>query len=119
MIRTDNNICLEEVLKKMSEKSKVMEEIYSKIDNLEEFVKIVKQSVDEMDKELTKAEQLFGNNNNNKVKKFLSTFISSSSKQNNLQRINAKYEPKDIFKTSDYIKNCHLEQTEDNNCNQS
>ena len=108
MIRNDNNICLEEVLKNMSEKSKVMNDIYTKIDKLEQFVEIVKQCVDDMDKELTKAEQLFGDSNNNKVKKFFSSFISNTSKQTNVKRINAKYEPKEIFKTSDYIKSSDL-----------
>ena len=109
MIRNDNNICLDEVLKNVSEKSKVMNEIYTKIDKLDQFVQIVRQSVDDMDKELTKAEQLFGqSNNNNKVKKFFSSFISNTSKQNNVKRIDVKYEPKEIFKTSDYIRSSDL-----------
>jgi len=108
MIRNDNNICLDEVQKNVSEKSQVMNEIYTKIDKLEQFVQIVKQSVDDMDKELTQAEQLFGDSNNNKVKKFFSAFISNTSKQTPVKRINAKYEPKEIFRTSDYIKSCDL-----------
>jgi cappuccino protein len=107
MIRTDNNICLEQVLKKVHEKSLIMDQIYHKIDKLQEFVEIVKKSVDDMEEEVTKAEQLFGNNN--KVKKFLSSFISSSSSKPSTSQRKAKYEPKDIFITSDYIKSCDSE----------
>ena len=107
MIRNDNNICLEEVLKNISQKSIEMNEIYAKIDKLEQFVQIVRQCVDDMDKELTKAEQIFGDNNNNRVKKFFSSFISNTSKPN-VKPIDAKYEPKDIFRTSDYIKSSDL-----------
>ncbi len=107
MIRTDNNICLEQVLKKVHEKSLIMDQIYHKIDKLQEFVQIVKKSVDDMEEEVTKAEQLFGNNN--KVKKFLSSFISSSSSKPSTSQRKAKYEPKDIFITSDYIKSCDSE----------
>ncbi len=107
IIRTDNNICLEQVLKKVHEKSLIMDQIYHKIDKLQEFVQIVKKSVDDMEEEVTKAEQLFGNNN--KVKKFLSSFISSSSSKPSTSQRKAKYEPKDIFITSDYIKSCDSE----------
>ncbi|XP_054165004.1 biogenesis of lysosome-related organelles complex 1 subunit 4-like [Oppia nitens] len=110
MIRNDNNICLEEVVNKITEKSKIMDEVYSKIDRLEQFVEIVKKCVDDMDTELTKAEQLFGdNNNNNRVKKFFNSFIGNTSKQNDFKRLDVSYEPKEIFRTDDYIKSCDFE----------
>ncbi|CAG2116825.1 unnamed protein product, partial [Medioppia subpectinata] len=105
MIRNDSNICVEEVTKKMTNECQSMEHIYGQIDRLDQFVKVVANTVQEMDNELTKAEQLFADDNNNKVKKFFTSFLTNNSKQNHLnnKRLNVKYEPKDIFKTSDYI----------------
>lgn len=108
MIRNDSNICLEEAINNISQKSETMNEIYGKIDRLEEFVGVVKQCVDNMDKEVTKAEQLFGDDNNNRVKKFFSAFISNTSKQTNRRQIDAKYEPTEIYRTNDFIKSLEL-----------
>ena len=108
MIRNDSNICLEEAINNISQKSETMNEIYGKIDRLEEFVGVVKQCVDNMDKEVTKAEQLFGDTNNNRVKKFFSVFISNTSKQTNRKQIDAKYEPTEIFQTNHFIKSLDL-----------
>lgn len=109
MIRNDSNICLEEAIGNISKKAETMNKVYEKIDRLEDFVGVVKQCVDDMDKEVTKAEQLFGDTNNNRVKKFFSAFISNTSKQNNRKSIDAKYEPKEIFRSSDYIKSLDSE----------
>jgi hypothetical protein len=123
MIRNDSNICVEEVSKKVAKECRVMDTIYSQIDKLEQFVTIVRKTVEDMDAEMTRAEQLFADDNNNRVKKFFSSLMSSNAKQSHFKRINAKYEPKEIFRTSDYIKSCDLgllsQTTNAQNCDHS
>lgn len=99
MIRTDNNVCLEQSLVRLKEKSIVMEKIYEQIDKMQNFVEIVKQCVNQMDDEVTKAEQLFATNS---VKKFFKSIINTSG--NRLHHQQPRFELPDIFKVEDYIK---------------
>lgn len=105
VIRADNSTCLNQLLKEISSKSALMERIYERVDRLEELVEVVKRNVNAFEDEVTKAEELFGSNN--KVKKFFASFMNNSKSKpyNNaaVQR-RPKFEPPDIFRTSDYIK---------------
>jgi biogenesis of lysosome-related organelles complex 1 subunit 4 len=100
VIRIDNTVCLEQVLQKVRQKSLTMEEVYAKIDHLEQFVEIVKKCVNEMEEDMNKAQQLLPKN---RVKKFFNSILNSSSKQTFTSQQNFRYDAPYIFKTNDYI----------------
>lgn len=100
IIRNDNTLCVEQVLPRVIEKSKEMEDLYKEIEKIEKFVDIVKGTINSMEIEVTKAEELF--KNQNKVKKFFSSIWSNKSNRNRKNR-RSKYVAPEILSFSQYL----------------
>lgn len=115
MIRMDDRLCLQQILKTVYEKSLLLEPVYVKIEKLEKFVSVVKKCVEDMEEQMTRAEQMFPNN---KIKKFFTSLMNnSSSKQvNNASKGRLTYDPPHIFNTNDFIKQTDI-QIDVNNSN--
>ncbi|XP_053205332.1 biogenesis of lysosome-related organelles complex 1 subunit 4-like [Panonychus citri] len=105
VIRNENTSRLEHLLPEIAEKSKQMETLFSKIDKLELFVKMVKDQVNQMEEELIKAEEIFASKS--KVKQFISSLLNNSKPKSPTTPPNKRptFGFNDIFKTQDYIDN--------------
>ncbi|XP_037511042.1 biogenesis of lysosome-related organelles complex 1 subunit 4 [Rhipicephalus sanguineus] len=102
MVRSDDTLCLTHTLPDICEKSKALEQVYSRIDALEQFVGVVRESVDAMEEKVTEAENAFGGST---VKKFLSSLPSPlfAKKPAPQYKKQLRYEEPEIFRCSDYL----------------
>ncbi|XP_075538141.1 biogenesis of lysosome-related organelles complex 1 subunit 4 [Dermacentor variabilis] len=102
MVRSDDTLCLTHTLPDICEKSKGLEQVYDRIDALEKFVSVVRESVDAMEEKVTEAENAFGGST---VKKFLSSLPSPlfAKKPAPQYKKQLRYEEPDIFRCSDYL----------------
>ncbi|XP_037562430.1 biogenesis of lysosome-related organelles complex 1 subunit 4-like [Dermacentor silvarum] len=102
MVRSDDTLCLTHTLPDICEKSKGLEQVYDRIDALEKFVGVVRESVDAMEEKVTEAENAFGGST---VKKFLSSLPSPlfAKKPAPQYKKQLRYEEPDIFRCSDYL----------------
>ncbi|RWS01372.1 biogenesis of lysosome-related organelles complex 1 subunit 4-like protein [Dinothrombium tinctorium] len=98
MIREQNSVCLEQKLPIVYAKCTELEDLFRSIDRLEEMVKIVKATVDAMECEVIKAEELFANN---KIKKFLSSFWNNKRRSSDSRK--PKYVEPKLFSTKDFF----------------
>lgn len=102
MVRSDDTLCLTHTLPDICEKSKGLEQVFSRIDALESFVGVVKETVDAMEEKVTEAENAFGGST---VKKFLSSLPSPlfAKKPAQQYKKQLRYEEPEIFRCSDYL----------------
>ncbi|XP_006272152.1 biogenesis of lysosome-related organelles complex 1 subunit 4 [Alligator mississippiensis] len=104
MIRNDSSQVVHESVPQIHMKATEMRQIYSKIDKLEAFVKMVGNNVAGMEERVAKAETDLGTFPNT-FKKILHTisvpsFLNKSSSSRQPQTL---YEPPALFKTEDYF----------------
>lgn len=102
MVRSDDTLCLTHTLPDIFEKSRDLEQVYSKIDALESFIGTVRESVDTMEERLTEAENALGSSS---VKKFLSSLPTPlfSKKPAPQYKKQLRYEAPEIFRCSDFL----------------
>lgn len=102
MVRSDDTLCLTHTLPDICEKSKGLEQVYDRIDALEKFIGVVRETVDAMEEKVTEAENAFGGST---VKKFLSSLPSPlfAKKPAQQYKKQLRYEEPDIFRCSDYL----------------
>ncbi|CAM1331746.1 BCAS4 (predicted) [Pycnogonum litorale] len=60
IVQGDSTMCLQNTVPEIYEKSLQLENIYEKIDNLENFLSMVRKNVDAMEEKVTQAEQDLG-----------------------------------------------------------
>ncbi|CAN7997289.1 unnamed protein product [Ixodes pacificus] len=103
MVRSDDTLCLTHTLPDIFEKSKDLEQVYSRIDALESFIGTVRESVDAMEERVNEAENALGANS---VKKFLSSLPSPlfAKKPAPQYKKQLRYEAPEIFRCSDYLE---------------
>ncbi|XP_076325251.1 biogenesis of lysosome-related organelles complex 1 subunit 4 isoform X1 [Tachypleus tridentatus] len=103
MVRSDDTLCLSNTLPLIYAKSLELEKIFERIDKLEAFIEVVRQNLDVMEEKVIGAEYLLGGSS---VKKFFSSLPKPifSKKSSNQDRRLVKYEPPEIFSTSDYLQ---------------
>ncbi|XP_037285444.2 biogenesis of lysosome-related organelles complex 1 subunit 4-like [Rhipicephalus microplus] len=101
-VRSDDTLCLTHTLPDICEKSKGLEQVYNRIDALEQFVGVVRESVDAMEEKVTEAENAFGGST---VMKFLSSLPSPlfAKKPAPQYKKQLRYEEPEIFRCSDYL----------------
>jgi cappuccino protein len=103
VIRSDNVLCLEQVLNRIYTKSLEMETLYEEVDRLQEFVAIVRRSVEDMETQVLTAEKLLKNQNS--VQKFFSNIWGKNGKNKaSSSARKPKYSAPDIFRTEDYLR---------------
>ncbi|XP_076325253.1 biogenesis of lysosome-related organelles complex 1 subunit 4 isoform X3 [Tachypleus tridentatus] len=102
-VRSDDTLCLSNTLPLIYAKSLELEKIFERIDKLEAFIEVVRQNLDVMEEKVIGAEYLLGGSS---VKKFFSSLPKPifSKKSSNQDRRLVKYEPPEIFSTSDYLQ---------------
>ncbi|XP_051465100.1 biogenesis of lysosome-related organelles complex 1 subunit 4 [Apus apus] len=103
MIRSDSSQVVNESLPQIYSKATEMRQIYRKIDKLEAFVKMVGNSVAELEERVIKAETDFGAFPST-FKKILHTIsMPSFLNKPSSSRQQTPYEPPVLFKTEDYF----------------
>ncbi|KAK8775325.1 hypothetical protein V5799_023846 [Amblyomma americanum] len=102
MVRSDDTLCLTHTLPDICEKSKGLEQVYNRIDALEKFISVVRDTIDAMEEKVTEAENAFGGST---VKKFLSSLPSPlfAKKPAQQYKKQLRYEEPEIFRCSDYL----------------
>ncbi|XP_064456940.1 biogenesis of lysosome-related organelles complex 1 subunit 4-like [Ornithodoros turicata] len=102
MVRSDNTLCLAQTLPDIYAKSKEFEKVFKRIDALESFVGVVRESVDTMEEKVNEVENALGVNS---VKKFLSSLPTPLFSKRSTQQYKKqlRYEAPEIFKCSDYL----------------
>ncbi|XP_067651272.1 biogenesis of lysosome-related organelles complex 1 subunit 4-like [Haliotis asinina] len=102
MIRSDTTLCLNKTVPDIQSKCAEMEAIFEKIDKLEAFVGVVKQSVGKMDELVSKAEDDFGSIGG--FMKKISSIVSPKRSQDPDRRSKQPgFVQPEIFNTSDYL----------------
>ncbi|GFS14206.1 biogenesis of lysosome-related organelles complex 1 subunit 4-like [Elysia marginata] len=103
MIRSDTSLCLQNTMPDIQMKCKEMDAVFEKIDRLEDFVNIVKESVVTVEEKVNKAESELGAVGGF-IKK-LSSFISKkpSPALTPSRNKGPEFVPPDIFSTKDYF----------------
>ncbi|XP_046563825.1 biogenesis of lysosome-related organelles complex 1 subunit 4-like [Haliotis rubra] len=102
MIRSDTTLCLNKTVPDIQSKCAEMEIIFEKIDKLEAFVGVVKQSVGKMDELVSKAEDDFGSLGG--FMKKISSIVSPKRSQDPERRSKQPgFVQPQIFHTSDYL----------------
>ncbi|KFU90124.1 Protein cappuccino, partial [Chaetura pelagica] len=104
MIRSDSSQVVNESLPQICSKATEMRQIYRKIDKLEAFVKMVGNSVAELEERVIKAETDFGAFPST-FKKILHTISMPSflNKPSSSRQQQTPYEAPVLFKTEDYF----------------
>ncbi|RUS76295.1 hypothetical protein EGW08_015941 [Elysia chlorotica] len=103
MIRSDTSLCLQNTMPDIQMKCREMEAVFEKIDRLEDFVNIVKESVTSVEEKVNKAENELGTVGG--FMKKLSSFISKKpSPARTPPRVKGpEFIPPEIFSTKDYF----------------
>ncbi|XP_048255010.1 biogenesis of lysosome-related organelles complex 1 subunit 4-like [Haliotis rufescens] len=102
MIRSDTTLCLNKTVPDIHGKCTEMEVIFEKIDKLEAFVGVVKQSVGKMEESVSKAEDDFGSLGG--FMKKISSIVSPKRSQDPDRRSKqAGFVQPETFNTSDYL----------------
>ena len=112
IIRSDTTLCLTRTLPQVYGKSKEMEAIYNRIDQLEAFVATVKGNVTTMEALLDQSESEMGSYSG--MKKFLSSitmpsFLGKKLSQPKPERQLSQFTPPEIFKTEDFFPDVKIE----------
>ncbi|KAK3086224.1 hypothetical protein FSP39_015430 [Pinctada imbricata] len=107
MVRGDTSICLAETLPKIQAKCEDMRKTFNRIDQLEEFVGVVRDHVSAMEECVNKAEDRMGSFSG--LKKMLSSFVTTK-KANAKDDKGSKFESPPIFKTSEYLKSTQVKE---------
>ena len=97
MIRSDSNLCLDQMTASVHAKMGQCAELFRMIDKLERIVRHVSLQLSLMEGEVSKAEKMMGKKKNPVSKLF--SFISNQSGSSRYS-----YVPPDIFKTEDVMK---------------
>lgn len=100
-IRNESNGYLTDLAPEFKRKKQQLRTVYAKIDKLLELVDIVKQTVDSMDGELTKAEAKF--NSSNKFSRFFSSLLGSTDSSNR-EAVDSEFHSLDIFSTKEFFE---------------
>ncbi|XP_033626623.1 biogenesis of lysosome-related organelles complex 1 subunit 4-like [Asterias rubens] len=102
MIRTDSSLSLNRSLPGIHEKAQEIKQIFTKIDQLEEFVSVVRTNVTAMEEQVNEVEKEQGTLHS--IKNLLSSLPVFTQKRGASPKQPLKYEALEIFKTSDYLK---------------
>ncbi|XP_041466139.1 biogenesis of lysosome-related organelles complex 1 subunit 4-like [Lytechinus variegatus] len=99
MVRTDSSLALNRSLPEIQTKAKNLEKIFTRIDQLEEFVSIVRKNVDAYEELVNMAEKDLGTLNS--IKSLFSSLPLFSKKITATKQ--KKFAAPEVFSTSDYI----------------
>ncbi|XP_071820829.1 biogenesis of lysosome-related organelles complex 1 subunit 4-like isoform X2 [Apostichopus japonicus] len=103
IIRTDSSLALNRSLPEVHAKSKELESVFQKVDDLEKFVSLVKKDVMVIEEQVNTAEKDLGTLTS--VKNLIMSFPLFSQKRtrNPAHKPLRRYVPPEIFRTEDYI----------------
>ncbi|XP_069739739.1 biogenesis of lysosome-related organelles complex 1 subunit 4-like [Narcine bancroftii] len=108
MIRNDSSQILDGNIPKVKGKVQEMKEVFAKIDKMEIFVKMVKQSAATLEEQVVQAEKDYGNLSHG-VCKFLHSINAPflNKKRNYLGQQNLTYELPNLYRTEAYFPANH------------
>lgn len=98
-IRSDTSLCVDKTVLQIQTKCEDMKQIFKRIDQLEKFVQIVRESVTNMEECVNKAENDMGSFN---FKKIFSSLVSSKKSIPGKEE-RPVFNPPEIFVTEEYL----------------
>ncbi|XP_071503793.1 biogenesis of lysosome-related organelles complex 1 subunit 4-like [Diadema antillarum] len=111
MVRTDTSLALNRSLPEIYSKAMEMDSIFKKIDQLEEFVAVVRKNVMAYENLVNTAEKDLGTLHS--IKSLLNSFPLFSSRKGASSRPTKKFIAPPVYSTSDYISKNWTQQEEE------